>query len=189
MIQINLLPVREWRRKEVVRQQISIYLLSMVLIIISIVGTFGYLETYIGNKEKQKANLEKRKTELAYVEKALQESKDNQQLISTKFSTIEKLQISRGNLIDLLNRLVLNVPNDRIWFDDMDYRGSIITIKGNAMDNQSVALFMKKMEFTEIFKNIALVSTERKRLAQYDQIELMNFTIRSNLDFSKKQNK
>jgi len=187
MIQINLLPVREWKRKEVVRQQISIYLLAMVLILISIAGTFGYLENYISNKENKKAGLEKRKAELSYVEKALAESKENQLLISRKFSTIEKLQLSRGNISKIFNRLVLNVPNDSVWLDDLDCKGgNTITLKGIALDNQSVALFMKKLEFTEIFKNISLINTERKK---YEQTELTAFTIQSVLDFSKKESK
>jgi type IV pilus assembly protein PilN len=186
MIQINLLPVREWRRKEIVRQQISIYLLTMVFIAISLIGTFGFLENLTSKKQNQKLNLEKRKTELAYVEKELKDSKENQELIATKFSTIEKLQISRGNIVSMFNRLVLNVPNDRVWLEDLHYRGSSIAIKGIAMDNQSVALLMKKLEFTEVFKNISLDSTDRKK---YEQIDLMYFTIQSSLDFSKKENK
>jgi type IV pilus assembly protein PilN len=186
MIQINLLPVREWKRKEVVRQQISIYLLTMVLILISIVGTFGYLENFIVNKQNEKADFEKRKAELVYVEKALIESKENQLLVARKFSTIERLQLSRGNLSKMFNRLVLNVPNDSIWLEELDNKGNIITLKGIALDNQSVALFMKKLEFTEIFQKITLISTERKK---YEQTELTSFTINSTMDFSKKESK
>ena len=66
MIRINLLPFRAARKKENVRRQISIFLLSFALIIIAVV----YWNIWLGNKIiKLKARNQDTVTQIAKYEK------------------------------------------------------------------------------------------------------------------------
>ena len=57
MIRINLLPVREWRKREEVRQQISIYILSIVLLLCIFLGIGITIQQQIETKQDQLTQL------------------------------------------------------------------------------------------------------------------------------------
>ena len=105
MIKINLLPVRAAKKKETLRQQISIAVMSLVFILIII----GYLDFTIGKKivevNTQLATageeLTKTKAQIGEVSKF----KEAKKVLENKLGVIEALKKGKAGPVKMLDEL------------------------------------------------------------------------------------
>ncbi|MGQ9499435.1 MAG: PilN domain-containing protein [Dissulfurimicrobium sp.] len=161
MIRINLLPVREWRKKEAVRQQVSIFLLSFVLLLTILGGVWITVQSRLSSQRQEFNLLNDRKTKLLFINKAMAELEKKQQAIKEKFSAIEALQKDRTRAVDVLDKMAESIPVDRLWLTKIFLNDQTMKLNGVAMNNQTVALFMKRLETVPLFYAVNLTDTKR----------------------------
>jgi len=161
MIRINLLSDREAIRKESVRQQLSVYALSIVLALVVLGGvhfTFYQkkrgLEDEIRTVEKE---LNALKLKVGEVEKYKAAKKE----LETKLSIIETLQKGKMLTPMLLDSIAERIP-EKMWLERLTVKSSQISLQGYAIDNETIANFMKDLERSQFFRNIELLLTEQK---------------------------
>ena len=164
MIRINLLPFRAARKKENIRRQVSIFLLSLVFMLIilfyynyNLNSKIGKLNTKIKDTKTELAKYNKINKEIATIKKKLSNLKK-------KLAVMEKLEADRfapTQLMDLMTQVV--VPK-RMWFTRMESKGKRVNINGIAMDNKTVADFMVRLESSGLFKEVDLKTLKRKRV-------------------------
>lgn len=119
MIRINLLPFRAARTKENIRRQISVFLLSLVLV--------GFCLFYIGTKlSAQITDLEDRATQkqlqiTAYQKRAAEVDKIKKQLdlLKAKTGVVDSLERGRREPLHLLATLTEMVIENRMWLTDL----------------------------------------------------------------------
>lgn len=186
MIKINLLPVREWRRREQVRLQITIFVLSVVFLITCLASASIFLKGQVYSKRQQKEKLETKKKELDIVEKTIAQLKAKAEEVEGKFNTVEGLQKERTLLIEALDAIVSVIPEEKMWFEKLTLKGGSLQLSGIALDNQTIATFMKKMEGLSVVKSVGLnsikrtiydVSGDKKAKGKTGGYELMEFAI------------
>jgi type IV pilus assembly protein PilN len=146
MIRINLLPFRAARKKENIRRQVSVFLLSIVLILI----VLGWVHFYLHSKQKKIA------TNVADVKKELElyKQKDREiQALRKKLKTltqrknvIEGLEAKRFKPVHILDQLTQKVVADRMWLTRLALKGDRLDLAGIAVDNNTVANFMDNLE-------------------------------------------
>ncbi len=175
MIRINLLPVREWRRKEAVRQQISIFFLSLILLLALLLSAGITVQGKLQMERAELEELKKQKQKLAYVDKKIAKLNKTRKQIEEKFSAIEKLQTGRTLTTRVLDELVSSIPIDRIWFNTLTFKGQELKVSGVALDNHTVALFMKRIEASPLFSSVTLLNTSRYNVKGQD---LMQFSLK-----------
>ncbi len=161
MIKINLLPVREWRRREQVRMQITVFVLSVIFLITCLASASVFLKGQVFSKRQQKEKLETKKKELDIVEKTIAQLKTKAEEVEGKFNTVEGLQKERTLLIESLDAIVDVIPEERMWFQKLILKGGSLQLSGIALDNQTIASFMKRMEALAVVKNVGLNSIKR----------------------------
>jgi type IV pilus assembly protein PilN len=171
MIRINLLPVREWRRKEVVRQQVSIFLLSLVLLISVLLGVGITIHGKVQDQRQEIKALETRKAELAYVDKTIAEVDNKSKKIEEKFKAIEELQMGRTLAVMVLDEIVSSLPIDRVWITKLVFKNNNLQLSGVALDNHTVALFMKRLQASSLFVTVDLTTTRRNSVQGHDLTE------------------
>lgn len=174
MIRINLLPVREWRKKEAVRQQVSIFLLSFILLLTILFGVWVTVQGRLSSQRQEFNSLNDRKAKLLFVNKAMADVEKKRQAIKEKFRAIEALQKDRTMAVDVLDKMVESIPVDRLWLTKIFLNDQIMKLNGVAMDNQTVALFMKRLETVPLFHTVNLTDTKR---ADHQGQKLMDFEI------------
>ncbi len=167
MIRINLLPFRAERKKENIKRQISIYFLTLVLLLIgsgylflSLSRTLSALEADKAAKEKELASYAKTNQEIEKLKKTISE-------IKKKLDVIQTLEKNKKGPIQLLEEVSKAVPKERLWLNEMNEKGGILSLSGTAMDNDTVALFMTNLENSEHISNVDLKSTRLKYLRDY----------------------
>ena len=161
MIRINLLSDREAIRKETTRQQVSIFILTICLVLVILGGIQFY-------QHRQKKDLEQR---IQYVEAELKELqkkvgevekyKDAKKELETKLQIIERLEKGKMVVVQLLDGIGATIP-EKMWLQDLGFKGGKLSMEGYAVDNETIAAFMKELERTKSFRSVELVLTEKK---------------------------
>ncbi len=181
MIRINLLPFRAARKKENVRRQVSVVLLSIFLVILVML----YFNISLKNKiDALDAKVESTKKQIALVEKQAKEVdriKKEFDKLKKKIRVIENLETNRKASIHLLDNMTKMVvektsiseldesegkdikSEKRLWFTNFSAKGNDINIKGIALDNKTVADFMTRLEASKLFTNVELMTLKQEK--------------------------
>lgn len=178
MIRINLLPFRAARTKENIRRQVSVFVLSMILLLVILVminfrlgGKVDALETELANIREDIKRYEEKAEQVDVIENKLEELK-------TKIKIVKELKENREAPPLLLAEITELVVPQRMQIKKMTYTRSGLEIEGVAMDNETVAVFMKRMEGSEKIANVELGSA--RQTTEYD-VEMKSFGINCRL--------
>ncbi len=162
MIRINLLPFRAARKKENVRRQISIFLLSIIMVIAALFYYNTMLAGEIKALGQEKMNLQ---NELRNLQKQSREAKEIQRQLSIlkqKTGVIKDLSVNRDEAVTLMDTLTQVVVPHRMWLTQFKTNGGHVQLSGVAVDNQTIADFMTRLEGVERFSNVTLVSSRQQ---------------------------
>ena len=183
MIQINLLPVRQWRKKEAVRQQISVFILFLVLLTVSLLAAGLTIQGKVAAQRQEMASLEEKKAKIAYVNKKIESVNKKRKQVEDKFKAIEKLQEGRTTTVKILDEIVSSIPIDRLWLTKLSLKGNNVQLGGVALDNHTVALFMRRLETSPMCKSVNLINTKQKSIQGH---ALMEFGLQLNIQTQQK---
>jgi type IV pilus assembly protein PilN len=156
MIRINLLPFRAARKKENIRRQISIFLLSLAFLLIilfyynfSLNSKIGNLDDSIKTTKAALGKYEKINKEIAKIKKKLNNLKK-------KLAVMDALEANRFVPVTLLDTMTRVIVPKRMWFTRLNTRGEKVQISGVALDNTTVADFMVRLENSGLFNKVDL---------------------------------
>jgi len=170
MIRINLFPFRAARIKENIRRQVGIYLLSLVFLLL-LMGFFpynpySYLNLNRDLKSFRQEHDAKKKELVSYKDtnikiKTLGKTKKE---VEVKLDKINELKKEKTGPVKLLDDIATSVPKDKLWLTNLkQYKGTLV-LEGTAMDNETVADFMDRLEATESLQSVELVRTRQKKI-------------------------
>ena len=174
MIRINLLPFRAARKKENIRRETSIFLLTFIFTTIVMFYHNGTLNGKIKNFETRIA---KTQTEIAKYRKSIREInriKKELRTLENKTKIIVRLNRQRKWGVTFLDSINYLVIEKRMWLTNLSAKGNRINIKGIALDNKTVADFMTRLEKSDIYTGINLQTITQKKIRKYN---LKNFSI------------
>jgi type IV pilus assembly protein PilN len=176
MIRINLLPFRAARKKENIRRQISIYVLSVAGVLLLMVYLFIMLNgTLSGLKEKEQSLQAELKTYEATIRRIAELEKKIKE-IRSKLDVIKELERNKTGPVHLLDEIAMAVPKEKLWLTSLKESRGSLTLTGTAMDNETVALFMTNLEQSEYVSNVELQSTRLRSLPQY-KLNVSDFSL------------
>jgi type IV pilus assembly protein PilN len=176
MLQINLLPVREARRKEDSRQLSMQAGLVLLLVFAGIGFTHSMITEDIAQSKSRTAQMQRDidqyKPQLdqvaAFRKKKLE--------LETKIGVIDELDRARSGPVRVLSELAIRTP-ERLWLTSISTDGPTIVMVGESLDNDLVALFLRSLGESAYFIEVDLDKTEMKGVK--DGLRLMSFRIRA----------
>ena len=164
MIRINLLPFRAARKKENIRRQVSIFLLSLAFLLIILF----YYNWNLGSKiDGLNGKIELTKIELNKYDKINKEIaviKKKLSNLKKKMAVMETLETNRFEPTRLLDTMTQTVVPKRMWFTRMEAKDKKVKIAGIALDNKTVADFMVRLEKTGLFSDVDLNTVKQHRV-------------------------
>lgn len=175
MIRINLLPFRAARKKENVRQQISIFILSFLFVSAAIFYYNMILNGKINGLDNKIAAITKELNNYNKINKEITSIKNKLAILKKKTDVIKNLEVSREESVRLLDAMTNMVIEKRMWLTSLEDRKDGISTKGIALDNKTVADFMTRLENSKLFKNVTLKITKQKKFKE--SIDLKSFEI------------
>ncbi len=176
MIRINLLPFRAARKKENIRRQISVFALSVVclallmgFVFLNLSRTVAALEADMSSKKKELATYAETTKKIQVLKKKIAE-------VRAKLNVIKELESKKTGPVLLLDELSMAVPKEKLWLTALDEKKGILTLKGTAMDNDTVALFMTSLENAKHIVSVDLQTAKLKNLPKY-KLHVVDFVL------------
>jgi type IV pilus assembly protein PilN len=182
MIEVNLLPVREARRRADVRQQ-GLQLLLVLMLAFGAVGLVharmqSQIERVEGRIVQMKRDIDRFKPQLDQV--AAFKKKKNE--LEKKIDVIDGLARARSGPIRVMAELADRTP-ERLWITSLENKGGSLAIQGKSLDNEIVAHFLRALGESEWFEDVDLDSTKLGN--EKTGLRLVQFSIRASLQKAK----
>lgn len=155
MTRINLLPVKDAQIANQRRQQVSLVVLGTCLVALLMVVPYVLQKRTITRLDGE---MEELRVEVAKYEELTKEAKDldkRRKELQTKLDVIRDLDKKRVGPTRVLSDLSEAVP-EKLWVEDFGETGGVANIVGWALDNQTVASFMRQLEASDYFNNVDL---------------------------------
>ena len=164
MIRINLLPFRADRKKENVRRQVSLFLLSLVLVLIIAFYYNFDLSSKVGKLNKKIKETNAELTKYNEINKEIARIRKNLENLRKKLAVIEQLESDRYAPVILLDTMTQVLVAKRMWLDELVVQDNIVKISGIALDEKTVADFMVRLQKSGLFSEVKLNSVKRQEV-------------------------
>jgi len=176
MLEINLLPVREARRQEDVRQ----LLMQGALMLLVMSAGIGFIYSKVSEEislsnariKQMQRDIDQYKPQLEQV--AAYRTKKSE--LETKINVIDELDNARSGPVRVLSELAERVP-ERLWLTSLSTKGKVIMLEGRSLDNDLVAVFLRGLSESEYFDEVDLDKTVLG--AERGGLRLVSFSIRA----------
>jgi type IV pilus assembly protein PilN len=158
MIRINLLPFKALQAEVSRRREIVIGSVVLVTVVVLLAGTHVYQTYALSGLEKE---LEALRSEIQALNLKVKEVGDLQNRIKDfkgKYKIIEELNRKKSGPVLVMESLSNATPAS-LWLTDLKESGGGVTMTGLAIDNQTVADFMKALAASKYFTSVELVET------------------------------
>lgn len=162
MIRINLLPVRQTKKRETVQQQLLAFAGVVIATIIGCIVWTGYNSSIKTEREAQIADKRKELAQLDKIIGEVNEFTSKKKELEDKLQIIEQLKKGKTGPVRALDDLATEIPN-RVWLTKLDEKGGSMTLEGMAIDHEDVSAFMKALQKSKYFSNIVLTFSKEKR--------------------------
>lgn len=177
MAKINLLPWREAYRKEKKEQFIAILVGVFVLSAVLAYAWISSVESAIENQNSRNRLLE---TEIAALEKQVQEIAELKKVrddLLTRIKVIQDLEGTRPVIVRYFDDLVRAVP-DGVHLNSVVRKGDVISLEGIAESTNRVSSFMRNLDQSDWFTAPNLTSVTAAP-AEGEQANSFRMTVRT----------
>ncbi|MGH7856346.1 MAG: PilN domain-containing protein [Candidatus Binatia bacterium] len=183
MIRINLLPTKEKAEAASQRQELSLVVLALVLLLgICALLSFGQIRRD-SNLSHEIATLE---TSLKALESQVRDVADLEKKradLDSKLKVIAELGNKRVGPAKVLKDLAVATP-DRVWLTEFTELKGGATLTGQALDNQQIAQFLRDLSESVYFTSVDLVETTQSDTAG---LKLRKFILKANVNYAATQ--
>jgi type IV pilus assembly protein PilN len=144
MIKINLLIAREERKKQSIRKEATVFVLVIGLVLVLIV-----LVQWMSSRQREEIvtqirNAEAELKRLEIVKREINKAKTNKKILQEKLNIIKSLNTNRTRPIEIMSLVASKIP-DKMWLNSLDKKDQKVTLQGVALDDETIANFMKKL--------------------------------------------
>lgn len=158
MIRINLLPVKELKAEVSRRRELMIGTICLAVTVVSILAVYLYQLHRTSLLEKELADLQ---SELQVFNGKAKEVGSLQSKIKefqSKHQVLQSINKKKSGPLGVMESLSAATPS-ALWLTEFRETGGTVTITGVAVDNQTIAEFLKALGSYPFFKETELVET------------------------------
>ncbi|MBI2090629.1 MAG: PilN domain-containing protein [Deltaproteobacteria bacterium] len=177
MIRINLLPVRETAAEFGRRQELTVAIGILGLTVIVLAGLYWIQFRNVSASEAELANLRQELGALDAKAKGVGEMEKKVADLKDKLKVIDTLNKKKTGPVRVMESLSAAMPA-RLWLTQFREASGNATIDGLAVDNQTIAEFMKALANSVYFNNVELVETAQTEL---EGVPLKRFSLNSRI--------
>ena len=169
MLKINLLPIRQLKKRAKARNQIiaALVVFCGVLVLLAFVGALqaariSALNDEITAREAEKRSFDKVVQELAELEQRRID-------LNEKIRIINQLKTDSYLTVHVLDEVANLIDNNRMWLTALNQSGAQLSLSGYALDNETIAQFMDELKFKSPFvKNVSLSNSSMATVSGKD---------------------
>jgi len=186
MIRINLLPIKEAQRALGHRQRLSVALLSVSVALLVMVVPYVLQGRRFAQLDRE---IEQLNTEIARYNEQTREVRDLEKKrteLQAKLRVIDDLKQKRVGPVRVFEDLSRATPQ-KLWLVSFSEVNAQAELRGFALDNQTIATFMRQMQSSPYFYEVDLVETSQSEPVRGTTGEIgigfKRFIIKARLDY------
>lgn len=165
MVRINLLPVREIKRRLQAKQQVTFFALAILCLLV-LLGVVGFLQMSKANRMQQElTNIKQEKQRFAKVLKQIKQLEKDKDLLEKQIDIIHTLKAESSLTVHILDEVANRTPSKRMWLSSLSQTGNTLKLKGMALDNRTIAGYMEKLKDSLYIKTVNLANSSLKTFA------------------------
>lgn len=192
MIRINLLPFRLARKKENIRRQITVFFLLIFLTVIVLFWVTLTMNRLIADVQERTRQINKQIP--TYKEKADRVTKIQRDLkiLNDKLNVVASLNNEKDKQLVLFDSLTELIIPGKMWLHSLSTNSTTVQLKGTALDNQTIADFLRRLEASPLFGNVDLKTSQLKDIkdfGKFKEFDLVCQKLKKNLVPQKEQGK
>ncbi len=184
MLRINLLPIRQLKKRAKARNQI-ISFFTLFAFLFLILGAVAFLQiTKINNIESSIVQLKKEKKRYAPIlaeMKRLEKAKND---LENKIKIIKKLKRDSAVTVHILDEVAKKVDSKRMWLKSLKQQGASLSLTGVALDNRTIAQFMDALKQSPYISGVNLSNAT---LAKVSGRDLKSFSLACSIQSPKEK--
>ncbi len=175
MITINLLPVREERRKAELRGHVGLVVVLVVLALVLIGIQHSALQREISMNRRQATTLEKEQGKYEMQLKEVAAFKGKKKKIKSKLDVIKQLNANRSGPVRVLDEIATRTP-ENVFLKGVSTKNGRIVLKGIGLNNEVVASYLSALDASEFFTEVKLETIKR---SNSDGLKVSTFEIKA----------
>lgn len=182
MVRINLIPVRQVKKREVGRQQLFAF---GFLIVLGFAGDYLLVKYFQDRVDAQQMTIDKRKSQIAQLEVIIGEVNQitaERKDLEDKLKILDTLKKKRGGPVKVMDSLAQLMPA-HAWITSLSERGGSVEMAGLGMTNDDVAELMRELKKSQYFSNIVLKRVTSEQV-QGPVTQVVHFEISCNVTYS-----
>jgi type IV pilus assembly protein PilN len=165
MVYINLLPIREIKKRAKAIQQLTAFTFCFVVVLILLAMVGFYQASIASQLQKDITSLQAEKKRYNEMLVQIQQLEADKKLIESKIAVIKELKKSSALTVRVLDEVANLTPTKRIWLTTLNQSGTNLQINGMALDNQTLAGYMDALKSSEYIEEVNLVSSSQQQFA------------------------
>lgn len=165
MLRINLLPIRQLKKRAQANNQIAsaVVVFCCVLFILALVALFQ--SNKISATESRIKDLQAEKTKYSKTLKKIADYKKNTDELERRINVINKLRTDSSLTVHVLDEITNLIDNKRVWLTSLSQQGSSLSLNGVALDNETIAQFMEILKTSPFISSVALGKSTLKGIS------------------------
>ena len=189
MIRVNLLPLKETERAIGRRQRASLAVLGLCIALAIMVLPFLYQGRQLSTLDGELQDMDKQIQRYNAQVKEVQELDRLKKDLQSKLRIIAELDEKRVGPARVLTDLSRATP-EKLWLLSFEEKDSGATFTGLALDNETIARFMRQLHSSSYFHSVDLVETTRtsrqtraRKGAPEATMEFTRFIVKARIDY------
>jgi type IV pilus assembly protein PilN len=146
-------------------------LLGAIALTVGFIGLMYFLQSgelaterkLLDERTLRKAELEKVLLELEQIEATKKE-------LDSKIKIISDLKLKQKDAVLMMDKMSRSLP-EWVWLTDLTINNGAVAISGKALSNNLIADLVNNLQNSNLFTNVQLISTNRKKEAGIDIFE------------------
>lgn len=156
MVYINLLPVREIKKRAKARSQIFTFVGIFLCLLCALGLVWFYQSSQAKSLEKDIAQLKQEKQKYAKVLAEIKKLDTEKELLEKRTGIIKQLDKTSSLTVHVLDEIANKTPSERMWLTDISQNGNSLNVSGIALDNRTVATYMEELRLSPYISNVEL---------------------------------
>jgi len=174
MVYINLLPIKEIKKRAQAQQQLMTFAIALVglLAVIAMVG-FYQINT-VSQLQDDLVRLNKEKHQYTNILNQIKKFEQDKILIEKKIAVIKELRKSSALTVHVLDEVANLTPTKRLWIKSLSQSGNSLRLTGMALDNRTIAQYMEDLKTSPYISEVNLAKSS---LSQFAGRNLKSFSL------------
>jgi type IV pilus assembly protein PilN len=159
MIRINLLPVKQIKKVLKARNEVIAFLLALLALAVVLLGLAFSRIVVVNDLNATITELKKEKNSYQSTINEIEKLKKDKAKLETKLAMIKKLKKGSRISVRILDEIALLTPPNRMWLKSFTQVPNSLKLSGVALDNETIAQFMKLLKESPLFVNVELANS------------------------------